>query len=70
MMAWFNRFLDRMSDFLARRKGMLPLLGLLLIIANLVLEFAAPGSWLTSADLLLQLGLITAILGFLLAWAL
>jgi low affinity Fe/Cu permease len=70
MMAWFNRFLDRMSDFLARRKGMLPLLGLLLIIANLVLEFAAPGSWLASADLLLQLGLITAILGFLLAWAL
>ena len=70
MLDWFNRFLDQVSDFLAHRKGLLPMLGLALIITNLVLEFVIPGSWLTSTDLLLQLGLILAISGFLLAWAL
>lgn len=70
MTDWFNRFLDRMSDFLAHRKGLLPILGLLMILANLVLELALPGSWLVTTDLLLQLGAIVAILGFLLAWAL
>lgn len=70
MTDWFNRFLDRISGFLAHRKGLLPILGLLLIIANLILEFALPGSWLVNTDLLLQLGVIVAILGFLLAWAL
>ena len=70
MTSWFNRFLDRMSEFLAQRKGFLPMLGLGLIIANLILELVLPGSWLATTDLLLQLGLIIAILGFLLAWAL
>lgn len=70
MVDQLNRFLDRMSDFLAQRKGLLPLLGLGLIVANLVLEFLAPGTWLVTTDLFLQLGLILAILGFLLAWAL
>lgn len=69
-MDWFNRFLDQMSEFLAHRKGLLPILGLGLIITNLVLEFVLPGSWLVITDLLLQLGVIVAILGFLLAWAL
>jgi len=70
MVDWFSRFLDQVSEFLAHRKGLLPILGLLLIAANLVLEFVLPGSWLTTTDLLLQLGMILAILGFLLAWAL
>lgn len=70
MTSWFNRFLDRMSEFLAQRKGLLPMLGLGLIIINLILEFVFPGSWLATTDLMLQLGLIIAILGFLLAWAL
>ncbi|HWQ83272.1 MAG TPA: hypothetical protein VN363_01830 [Anaerolineales bacterium] len=70
MTNWFNRFLDRMSEFLANRKGLLPMLGLALITANLILEFVFPGSWLVTTDLLLQMGLILAISGFLLAWAL
>lgn len=70
MTSWFNRFLDRMSEYLAQRKGLLPMLGLGLVIANLILELALPGSWLAVSDLLLQLGVILAILGFLLAWAL
>lgn len=70
MVDWINRSLDQVSEFLAHRKGLLPILGLLLIVANLVLEFVLPGSWMTNTDLLLQLGLIVAISGFLLAWAL
>lgn len=70
MTDWFNRLLDRMSGFLAHRKGLLPILGLLLILVNLILEFVLPGSWLVNSDILLQIGVIVAILGFLLAWAL
>ena len=70
MVDWINRSLDQVSEFLAHRKGLLPILGLLLIVANLVLEFVLPGSWMTNTDLLLQLGLIVAISGILLAWAL
>ncbi len=66
-----SRLVDRLSEFFARRKGLLPLLGLLLVILNLVLEFALPGGnfWVTS-NLLLHLGVIIAIFGLLLAWAL
>jgi hypothetical protein len=65
----FNRFLDLLSNFLAHRKGLLPLVGIAFILLNLVLTFTVK-SWLTSSNLFLHLGLIIAILGFLLAWAL
>lgn len=69
MLDRFNRFLDRMSEFLAHRKGLLPILGLLFVVISLVFQFF-PGSWLGETDILLHLGIIVAILGFLLAWAL
>lgn len=65
----FSRFLDQMSDFFAHRKGLLPMIGVLLVAANFAVQFASPG-WLASSNLLLHLGVIIAILGFLLAWAL
>ena len=68
MMA-FNRLLDKLSEYLAHRKGLLPLLGALLVLLNFGLQFL-PLGWLASSDLLLHLGVIVAILGFLLAWAL
>ena len=68
-MAWISKFLDRTSEFLAARKGLLPLLGLALIIVNLILVLVGAG-WLAQSNLFLHLGLILAILGFLLAWAL
>jgi hypothetical protein len=70
MLGRFNLFLDRISDFLAARKGLLPILGLLLILANFVLQFFPGLGWIVSSDLLLHLGAMFAILGFLLAWAL
>lgn len=75
MSDYFNRLLDRMSEFFAHRKGLLPLIGLLLILLNLILQFLPADMfplflWLEQTDLLLHLGLIVAIFGFLLAWAL
>jgi len=64
-----SRILDRVSEYLAQRKGLLPLLGLLLVIANAILRIVGAG-WLADTDLFLHLGVSLAILGFLLAWAL
>lgn len=69
MIAWFSKLLDKLSEFLANRKGLLPMFGLLLIIANLILQFVFPG-WLARTNLLLHIGLIIAIFGLMLAWAL
>lgn len=70
MMGRFNRFLDVMSDFLAVRKGLLPLLGALLILVNGILQFIPAAGWLGETNLFLHLGIILAIIGFMLAWAL
>lgn len=69
MIAWLSRLIDKLSEFLAHRKGLLPLIGLLFIFTNLILQFVFPG-WLASSNLLLHIGLIVAILGLMLAWAL
>jgi hypothetical protein len=65
-----NLILDRMSDFLAHRKGLLPLLGLIMVLINAVLQFLPISGWLVQTNLFLHLGVILAILGILLAWAL
>ena len=67
-MRWLNTLLDKLSEFLAHRKGLLPLLGILLILANLILQFL-PVGWLAQSNLLLHIGLFIAILGLMLAWA-
>ncbi|MCX8024903.1 MAG: hypothetical protein N3A60_06850 [Thermanaerothrix sp.] len=64
-----SRFLDQLSEFLAARKGLLPLVGLGFILLNLILQFLTH-EWIAQTNLFLHLGLILAILGFLLARAL
>lgn len=64
-----SKLLDRFSEFLASRKGLLPLLGILLVLINFVIRLFPP-SWLSNTDLFLHLGVILAILGIMLAWAL
>jgi len=66
----FNQYLDQLSGYLAQRKGLMPLIGLLLVLINGVLQFFPTIGWLVETDILLTLGLLFAILGFLLAWAL
>ncbi len=65
-----SKFLDRMSEFLAHRKGLLPIIGIVMILLNLILQFILPGNLLTTSNLLLHIGLIISIFGLMLAWAL
>jgi hypothetical protein len=65
-----SKLLDRISEFLAHRKGLLPIIGLILILCNLAVQFTVPGNLLATSNLLLHLGLFAAILGLMLAWAL
>ncbi len=63
-----NQFLDWLGDFLEKRRGLLPLIGLGLIVFNLVLQLApGPGSgWLVDGNIFLHFGLIISIIGLLL----
>ena len=65
-----SKFLDRMSEFLAHRKGLLPIVGLALILINLVIQFIFPGGFLATSNLFLHVGLLVAIFGLMLSWAL
>jgi hypothetical protein len=65
-----SKLLDKLSEFLAHRKGLLPLLGILLILFNLILQLVLPAGWLVSSNLFLHIGIIVAIFGLMLAWAL
>jgi len=64
----FNRFLDKVSEFFAHRKGLLVMLGMALVVLNFVVQFI-PG-WLGESNLLLHLGVLLGFFGVLLAWAL
>ncbi len=63
-----NRFLDATSEFLAHRKGLIPLVGMGLVLLNYVLQFV-PG-WVGETNLLLHLGVLVITIGIMLAWAL
>ncbi|MCP4421804.1 MAG: hypothetical protein GY805_34760 [Chloroflexi bacterium] len=60
-----NDFLDKMSDFLSKYPGLLPLLGLALIVINLILQIF-PGNWFVDRNILLHIGLIVSLIGLLL----
>lgn len=64
-----SQFVDRLSEFFAPRKGLLPLIGMALIALNFVLQLL-PAGWLAQTNCFLHLGLIIAIVGFMLARAL
>lgn len=70
MIEKLSRLVDFFSEFLAQRKGLLPTIGILFIIANAVLQFLPGVGWLAQTNLLLHIGIIVALLGVLLAWAL
>jgi hypothetical protein len=65
-----SKLLDQMSEYFAHRKGLLPIIGLCLIILNLLIQFIIPWSFLASTNLFLHVGLIIAIFGLMLSWAL
>lgn len=69
MIARLSKFIDWLSEFLAARKGLLPLIGVILVMINFILQFF-PGGWVVDTNFFLHLGIIVAILGLMLAWTL
>lgn len=70
-MKWLSRLVDNASDYFAHRKGLLPMLGILLVIINYILPFIfGLDNVITGSNLFLHLGVITAIFGMMLASAL
>jgi hypothetical protein len=59
-----------MSEYLAHRKGLLPIIGIVFIIINLIVQFVFPLSPLAFSNIFLHVGLIIAIFGLMLSWAL
>jgi hypothetical protein len=78
MTKWISEFIDKLSDFLAHRRGLLPLVGLGLILLNfiLVLIHSALGEspfllfWLVDTNFFLHLGLLIGIFGLMMMWVL
>jgi hypothetical protein len=69
MSRWLNEMIDRLSSYFATRKGLLPIIGISLIAANLILQFF-PSTWFIERNILLHIGAMIAILGLMLAWVL
>ena len=65
-----SRLVDRASDYFAHRRGLLPLLGILLVVINYILPFLIGLNMVTQSNLFLHLGVIVAIFGIMLAAAL
>lgn len=62
-----SQFVDDLSEYLAERKGLLPLIGLFLVLLNLIFEFIPGLDFLSRSDLLLHLGVIVSVFGLMLA---
>lgn len=60
-----NKLIDKMSHFFGRYPGLLPIVGLLLIILNLLLQ-PFQDVWIVESNLFLHLGLIISLIGILL----
>jgi hypothetical protein len=71
-MRWLSSLVDRASNYFAHRKGLLPLVGIVLVVVNFLLPFfgISLSSFVVASNLFLHLGVIVAIFGFMLAWAL
>ena len=69
-MKWLSVLIDKASDYFAHRKGLLPLIGMALVLINFLLPFFMASNFLTVSNLFLHLGVVVAIFGFLLARAL
>lgn len=69
-MNWLSKLVDSASNYFAHRKGLLPMVGILLVIVNFILPFIFGLNLITGSNLFLHLGVIVAIFGFMLAWAL
>lgn len=64
---WINERVERINDFLVRKPGILPLVGVGLIVLNFVLQiFLGTEWWIVRTNLFLHLGLVVSVIGLLL----
>ena len=68
-MELLSRIIDKLSSFLAAKKGLLPLTGIGLVIINYLLPIVTT-HYIATSNLFLHLGVIIAVLGIMLAWSL
>ncbi len=69
MIERLSTFIDKSSEFFAHRKGLLPVIGIVLVLLNFILQFFNAG-WLAQTNCFLHLGIIIGFFGFMLARAL
>ena len=70
-MDFLSKLLDRASDYFAHRKGLLPSIGIALIILNfLIVSIFPTDMFIVETNLFLHCGLVIALFGLMLAWAL
>lgn len=62
--------LDRLSEFLSKRRGLPTMIAILLVAINLIVQFVPGAEWLARTNLFLHLGVIIGLLGVLLSAAL
>ncbi|MEK6574937.1 MAG: hypothetical protein AABZ58_11585 [Chloroflexota bacterium] len=61
--------LDRLSEFLSKRRGLPTMIAILLVVINLILQFIPGIEWLARTNILLHIGVIVGLLGILLSAA-
>ena len=67
MIDGISNLIDRASNYLSDRKGLLPIIGIGLILGNLLVVILFSATWIAQTNILLHVGLIITILGFLIA---
>ena len=62
-----NHIIEQINDFMVDRPGITPMVGLLLILLNFLLQiYPGPDAWIAASNLFLHLGLILSVVGLLL----
>jgi len=69
-MKWLSKLVDTASNYFAHRKGLLPLVGIVLVVVNFILPLVVAPNFFTLSNFFLHIGVITAIFGLMLAKAL
>ena len=62
-------WLDRLSSFIARYKGLPTMIAIALVALNFILHLFMRAGWLVETDFLLHLGVIIGFVGLMLAAA-
>jgi len=67
-MSWrISEILEWLSNYLATRKGLLPITGFTLVLVNLLIVILFPDSLAARYNISMHFGILIAILGFMIA---